>query len=73
MDEKKVVQVGGSIEESLQGKYNIDVPSVLKEAWQLTLRTRIAINVGLLFILIFAVIVSFAISNSLGGIEDASA
>jgi hypothetical protein len=70
VDEKKVVQVGGSIEESLQGQYTIDVSSVLKEAWQLTLRTRIAINVGLLFILIFAVIISFAISNSMGGIEE---
>ena len=70
MDEKKVVNVGGSIEESLQGQYTIDVPSVLKEAWELTLRTRIAINVGLLFILIFAAIVSFVISNSLGGIEE---
>jgi hypothetical protein len=70
VDEKKVVQVGGSIEQSLQGQYTIDVSSVLKEAWQLTLRTRIAINVGLLFILIFAVIVSLAISNSMGGIEE---
>jgi hypothetical protein len=70
VDEKKVVQIGGSIEKSLQGQYTIDVSSVLKEAWQLTLRTRIAINLGLLFILIFAVVVSLAISNSMGGIEE---
>jgi hypothetical protein len=69
VDEKKVVQVGGSIEKSLQGQYTIDVSSVLKEAWQLTIRSRIAINVGLLFTLILGVVVSFLISNTMGGIE----
>lgn len=69
MDEKKVVEVGGSIEKSLQGQYTIDVSSVLKEAWQLTIRSRIAINVGLLFTLVLGVVVSFLISNTMGGIE----
>ncbi|TWX57754.1 hypothetical protein [Colwellia hornerae] len=70
MDEKKVVQIGGSIEKSLQGEYTIDVPSVLKEAWQLTLRSRIAINLGLLFTLILGIVVSFLISNTMGGIDQ---
>jgi len=69
VDEKKVVEVGGSIEKSLQGQYTIDVSSVLKEAWQLTIRSRIAINVGLLFTLVLGVVVSFLISNTMGGIE----
>lgn len=70
MDEKKVVQIGGSIETSLQGQYSIDVPSVLKEAWQLTLRSRISINLGLLFTLVLGIVVSFFISNTMGGIEQ---
>lgn len=70
MDENKIVQVGGSIEKSLQGQYTIDVSSVLKEAWQLTLRSRIAINLGLLFTLVLGGIVSFFISNAMGGIEQ---
>lgn len=70
MDEKKVVQIGGSIETSLQGQYSIDVPSVLKEAWQLTLRSRISINLGLLFTLVLGIVVSFLISNTMGGIEQ---
>ena len=70
MDEQKIVQVGGSIEQSLQGQYTIDVSSVLKEAWQLTLGSRIAINLGLLFTLVFAVIVSIVISGYMGGIEE---
>jgi len=70
VDEQKIVQVGGSIEQSLQGQYTIDVSSVLKEAWQLTLGSRIAINLGLLFTLVLAVIVSIVISGSMGGIEE---
>ncbi len=70
MEEKNVVQIGGSIEKSLQGQYSIDISSVLKEAWQLTLRSRISINVGLLFSLVIGVIVSFVISNMMGGIEQ---
>ncbi|MBA6263724.1 MAG: hypothetical protein ACI9N3_001889 [Colwellia sp.] len=70
MDEKKVVQMGGSIEKSLKGEYTIDVSSVLKEAWQLTLQSRIAINLGLFFTLVLGVIVSLLISNAMGGIEQ---
>jgi len=70
VDEKNVVQIGGSIEKSLQGQYSIDVPSVLKEAWQLTLRSRISINLGLLFTLVLGIVVSFLISNTMGGIEE---
>jgi len=70
VDEKKVVQIGGSIEQSLQGQYSIDVPSVLKEAWQLTLRSRISINLGLLFTLVLGIVVSFMVSNTMGGIEE---
>jgi hypothetical protein len=70
VDEKKIVQVGGSIEKSLKGDYTLDVSSVLKEAWQLTLGSRISINLGLLFILVLGVVVSFLISNTMGGIEQ---
>jgi len=70
VEEKKLVQIGGSIEKSLQGQYTIDVSSVLKEAWQLTLSSRIAINLGLLFTLVLGVVVSFLISNTMGGIEQ---
>lgn len=69
MEEKKLVQIGGSIEKSLQGQYSIDVSSVLKEAWQLTLSSRISINLGLLFTLVLCVIVSFFLSSMMGGIE----
>jgi len=70
VEEKKLVQIGGSIEKALQGQYSIDVPSVLKEAWQLTLRSRISINLGLLFTLVLGVVVSFFISDMMGGIEQ---
>lgn len=62
--------MGGSIEKSLKGEYTIDVSSVLKEAWQLTLQSRIAINLGLFFTLVLGVIVSLLISNAMGGIEQ---
>jgi hypothetical protein len=69
VEEKSIVQVGGSLEKSVQGQYTIDVSSVLKEAWQLTLRSRISINLGLLFSLVLGIVVAFILSNMMGGIE----
>lgn len=64
-----IVQVGGNIESALKGDYQIDVKAILTEAWQQTLKTRLAINLGLLFSLLLGVLVSFIVSNYLGGIE----
>jgi len=63
------VQVGGNIESALKGDYQIDVKAILTEAWQQTLKSRAAINLGLLFSLILGVLVSFIVSNYVGGIE----
>lgn len=64
-----IVQVGGNIESALKGDYQIDVKAILNEAWQQTLKSRLAINVGLLFSLILGILVSFVVSSYLGGIE----
>jgi len=64
-----IVQIGGSIDRALKGDYKIDVKATLTEAWQLTLKSRVAINLGLLFSLLLGMLVSFVISNYLGGIE----
>tara|TARA_R110001583_G_scaffold2233_12_gene16445 strand:+ start:866 stop:1714 length:849 start_codon:yes stop_codon:yes gene_type:complete len=64
-----IVQVGGNIESALKGDYQIDVKTILTEAWQQTLKSRSAINVGLLFALLLGMLVSFLVSSYLGGIE----
>mgnify|MGYP000070699340 CR=1 FL=1 len=64
-----IVQVGGNIESALKGDYRIDVKAILTESWQQTLKSRIAINLGLLFSLLLGMLVSFLGSNYLGGIE----
>lgn len=64
-----IVQVGGSVERALKGDYQIDVKAVLTEAWQLTTKSRLAINLGLLFALMLGTIVSFFVSDYFGGIE----
>ncbi|MBL4940614.1 MAG: hypothetical protein JKY81_03000 [Colwellia sp.] len=64
-----VVQVGGNIESALKGDYQIDVKAILSESWQQTLKSRLAINLGLLFALVLGVLVSFLVSHYLGGIE----
>ena len=70
MPEKiSIVQVGGNIESALKGDYQIDVKAILTEAWQQTLKSRLAINVGLLFSLLLGMLVSFLVSHYLGGIE----
>ncbi|MCW8833561.1 MAG: hypothetical protein OQK09_00060 [Colwellia sp.] len=70
MPEKiSIVQVGGSVETALRGDYHIDVRAILTEAWQLTLKSRLAINLGLLFSLLLGMSISLLVSNYLGGIE----
>lgn len=64
-----IVQVGGNIESALKGDYQIDVKAILTESWQQTLKSRSAINLGLLFSLMLGVLVSFIVSSYLGGIE----
>jgi len=65
-----IVQVGGSIERALKGDYQIDVKAILTESWQQTLKSRLAINLGLLFSLMLGMLVSFVASSYLGGIEN---
>jgi len=64
-----IIQVGGSVERAVKGDYHLDVKSILTEAWQLTLKSRLAINLGLLFSMGLAFIVALIISRYLGGIE----
>ncbi len=64
-----IVQVGGNIESALKGDYQIDVKAILTEAWQQTLKSRSSINLGLLFSLALGILVSFVVSNYIGGIE----
>lgn len=65
-----IVQVGGSIERALKGDYQIDIKAILTESWQQTLKSRLAINLGLLFSLALGMLVSFVASSYLGGIEN---
>ena len=64
-----IIQVGGNIESALKGDYQIDVKAILTESWQQTLKSRSAINIGLLFSLLLGMLVSFVVSHYLGGIE----
>jgi hypothetical protein len=65
-----IVQIGGSIERALKGDYQIDVKAILTESWQQTLKSRLSINLGLLFSLLLGMLVSFVASSYLGGIEN---
>lgn len=69
MEEKSVLQVGGTIEKALKGDYKIDVKAVLNEAWEKTKQSRIAINIGLAFIMTIGVVVSIIFSQYFGGVE----
>lgn len=62
--------IGGNLERATNGDYTIDVRAVLTEAWQQTLKSRISINLGLLFVLIFGMMVSYISSSFFGGIEQ---
>ena len=70
MPEKNIiVSIGGSVEGAVKGEYSIDVKAVLSEAWQHTVKSRMSINLALLFVLIFGMMVSYIASSFFGGIE----
>ncbi|TYK64270.1 hypothetical protein [Colwellia echini] len=70
MSEKNIiVSVGGNVETAVKGEYSVDVKSVLSEAWQLTLNSRMSINLGLIGVFFFGVVVSYIASSFFGGIE----
>ena len=65
-----IVQIGGSVERALKGDYQIDVKAILTESWQQTVRSRLSINLGLLFSLLLGMLISFVVSSYLGGINN---
>jgi hypothetical protein len=69
VEERSVLQVGGSLDKAVKGEYNIDVKAVLKEAWTNTSKSRISMNVGLLFTISIGVVITLIVSSYLGGIE----
>lgn len=69
MQEKPVINVGGSVEQALSGGYKIDSKAVMQEAWTLTKGTRSSINLGILVTLGIGMLVSLIVSHFLGGIE----
>jgi hypothetical protein len=64
-----MVNVGGSVERALTGQYQINTKAVLSEAWANTKRSRMSINLALLFVLVLGTIVSLVASSFFGGIE----
>ncbi len=71
MEERSVVQIGGSIEKAVKGEYQIDVKAILQEAWTSTVKSRVSINLGLIFTLFIGVLVTLVVSSYVGGIEAA--
>ena len=70
MPEKNIMNsIGGSVERAVKGEYSIDVKAVFTEAWQLTLKSRLSINLALFLVLVFGMMVSYITSSFFGGIE----
>ncbi|WP_206485677.1 hypothetical protein [Thalassotalea sp. G2M2-11] len=69
MEEHSFLQVGGSVDKALKGEYSINVKQVFQEAWRNTNKSRISINLGLLFTLFVGVLVTLIVSSYMGGVE----
>jgi len=69
VEKESKLQIGGTLDKAINGDYHVDVKAVLKEAWSLTLASRMAINTGLLFIFSLGLLITFAVSGYMGGIE----
>jgi len=73
VDKDKIINVGGNIENAVQGQYSIDVKAVLQEAWSITLTSRLPIVVGALVCIILTLVIVFMASSYFGGVEKAFA
>jgi len=68
-----MINVGGNIDDALQGHYSIDIKAVLQEAWNITLQGRMPIIIGTLICTVLSLLVVFIASQYLGGVENALA
>ena len=69
-DKNEMVSIGGSVERALKGDYVIDVKAILAEAWQQTLKTRMSINISLLFVFLLGMSAFYFTSSFVGGAES---
>ncbi|GHF01155.1 hypothetical protein [Thalassotalea profundi] len=69
MEKDAVIQVGGDLEESLKGNYKINAKSIIGEAWALTQKSRVSINLGILFCLFLSGLLFFVVASYFGDIK----
>lgn len=69
MEKQTIFQIGGSLEKAVKGEFTIDSQAILREAWQKTSHSRIAINLGLLFVIMLGSAVMYLAMDYLGGVE----
>ena len=69
MEKDVFIEVGGNLEESLKGNYKINAKDVLTEAWSLSKKSRVSINLGLLFCLFLSGVLFFLVASYFGDIE----
>lgn len=71
MEKNETVNVGGNVEAALQGKYSLDVKSILQESWEITQQSRLPIMLGILICAVLSIFVVLFASQFLGGVENA--
>ncbi|SET48509.1 DUF2189 domain-containing protein [Thalassotalea agarivorans] len=70
MENQKIVQIGGNVEKAIRGEYQLDVKSILQEAWHYTKQSRLSINLGVLFVMILAGSIGMYLVEYFGGYEQ---
>jgi hypothetical protein len=68
-EQKKHSSENSCIEQAIKGHYVIDTKEIIAEAWLQTKKSRLSINVGLLFVILLGTLVSLIASNFVGGVE----
>jgi hypothetical protein len=71
VDKEQIINVGGTPEKAVTGDYTIDIKQVMEEAWATTRVSRVSINVGILLSLCIGMLVTYVVSQYMGGIEKA--
>lgn len=67
-ESENVFHIGGSIEKSEKGEYNLNVKTILAEGWQTTKTARLVVNISFLYCIFIGMLISFVLVPYLGGV-----
>ncbi|TKB45841.1 hypothetical protein [Thalassotalea mangrovi] len=69
MNEKRYIQIGGSPKKAVAGDYDLDVPAIIKEAWNLTRTNKQPMMIAVFTVMAISMAILLLLAQAMGGVE----